>query len=72
MKKLLVRVTSLLGVALLVATSGAGVYGGTVAADPTSYVAKVSLTLPDQSKLIQPQADIPISTNVAPNPNELS
>ena len=38
----------------------------------TSYVAKVSLTLADQSKLVQPQADVPIVLDAAPAANELS
>jgi O-glycosyl hydrolase len=73
-KKTLSR-SMLIAVAFMFTTlSCAGtLLGGVAQAEQsTNYVAKASLTLADQSKLLQPQTDIPIVLDAAPNANELS
>ncbi|HTE58155.1 MAG TPA: carbohydrate-binding protein [Verrucomicrobiae bacterium] len=69
------RISAGLCAAVLLAVASAGVLPAVAHAtpeQPTNYVAKVSLTLPDQSKLVQPQADVPISLNSPSTANEVS
>jgi len=75
MRGIVRRMAAGLSAAVLLAVGSSGLLPAVASAapeQPTNYSAKVTLTLPDQSKLMHAEPDVPVSLNSPTGANEVS